>query len=250
MVIKTNMAGWAVIRILVNTGSSTDILFASTFDNMKLDRNLLQPAGHPLYGFRGKQVKAIGKITLPVTFGDQSNSRIDHITFNVVDMLYNYNAIFSRGVTNIFSVVLHPSYLCMKLPSARGVIAVYNNQDLARIAEEIATPGQKNVHNLGKEKPKVKIPSPNKPEQQVRVKPADETKKVPLFEGNTSKQVIISAMLDGKTEAELIHFLRDNNNIFAWSVEDLRGVDRSIIEHILDVDKNHPPDQAKASQNV
>ena len=52
-------------------------------------------------------------------------------------------------------------------------------------------------------------------------------------------------MLDGKTEAELIHFLHDNNNIFARSAEDLRGVDRSIIEHILDVDKNHPPIKQK-----
>ena len=156
-------------------------------------------------------MKAIGKITLPVTFCDQSNSRTEHITFDVVDMLYNYNAIFGRGVTNIFSAVRHPGYLCVKLPSARGVIAVYGNQDLARIAEEIATPIQKNIHNLGKEKPKVKIPSPNEPEQQARAKPAEETKKVPLFEGNTTKQVIISTLLDKKTESELIHFLRDNN---------------------------------------
>ena len=127
-------------------------------------------------------------------------------------MLYNYNAIFGRGVTNIFSVVLHPGYLCMKLPSARGVIVVYGNQDIARIAEETTTLGQKNVHNLGKENPKVKIPSPNELEQQVRAKPAKETKKVPLFKGNTSKKVIISTMLDGKTKADLIHFLRDNSD--------------------------------------
>ena len=106
----------------------------------------------------------------------------------------------------------------MKLPSARGIIAVYGNQDLSRIAIEIATLGQKNVHNLGKEKPKVKTPSQTKPEQHVKAKPAEETKKVPLFEGNTSKQVIIFAMLDGETEAKLIHFLHDNNDIFAWSI--------------------------------
>ena len=47
-------------------------------------------------------------------------------------------------------------------------------------------------------------------------------------------------MLDDKTESELIHFLRDNNDIFSWAAEDLRGVDRSIIEHFLDVNKNHP----------
>ena len=52
-------------------------------------------------------------------------------------------------------------------------------------------------------------------------------------------------MLDSKTEGELIHFLRDNNDIFAWSTEDLWGVERSIIEHILDMDKNHPPIKQK-----
>ena len=86
-------------------------------------------------------MKAIGKITLPVTFSDQSNNKTEHITFDMVDMLYTYNAIFGRGVTNIFSAVLHPGYLCMKLTSARGVIAIYGNQELARIAEETATPG-------------------------------------------------------------------------------------------------------------
>ena len=47
-------------------------------------------------------------------------------------------------------------------------------------------------------------------------------------------------MLDEKTESKLISFLHDNNDIFAWSAKDLRGVDRSIIEHILDINKNHP----------
>jgi hypothetical protein len=55
----------------------------------------------------------------------------------------------------------------MKLPSAKGVITVYGDQDLTRIAKETATLGQKNVHNLNKEKPKVKEPSPDEPEQQT-----------------------------------------------------------------------------------
>jgi len=66
-----------------------------------------------------------------------------------------------------------------------------------------------------------------------------------LFEGNTSKQVIISAMLDEKIESQLIRFLCDNNEIFAWSAEDLRGVDKSIIEHILEVNQNLPPVKQK-----
>ena len=80
-------------------------------------------------------------------------------------MLYNYNTIFGRGVTNIFSAVLHPGYLSMKMPSAGGVIAVYENQDLARIPEETVALGQKNVHNLGNEKVKANIPLPKESTQ-------------------------------------------------------------------------------------
>ena len=72
-------------------------------------------------------------------------------------------------------------------------------------------------------KPKNLKPLPDEPERQTQAKPVEETKKVPLFEGNTSKQIIISALLDEKIESELIHFLRDNNDIFAWSAEDFPG---------------------------
>lgn len=36
MVIKTNITEWIVTKILVDTGSSTDIIFASTFDKLSL----------------------------------------------------------------------------------------------------------------------------------------------------------------------------------------------------------------------
>jgi hypothetical protein len=39
MVIKANIAGWGINRVLVDLGSSTDIIFASTFDEMKFSRN-------------------------------------------------------------------------------------------------------------------------------------------------------------------------------------------------------------------
>jgi len=36
MVIKTNIAAWEISRVLIDTGSSADIIFAHTFDQMKL----------------------------------------------------------------------------------------------------------------------------------------------------------------------------------------------------------------------
>ena len=70
MVIETNVAGWTIPKILVDTNSSINILFLSTFNNMKLSINLLQLVDNPLYGFGGKKVNTIGKISLLVTFGD------------------------------------------------------------------------------------------------------------------------------------------------------------------------------------
>jgi len=39
MVITANVAGWGISTILIDSGSSTDIIFAGTFDQMKLSRS-------------------------------------------------------------------------------------------------------------------------------------------------------------------------------------------------------------------
>ncbi|XP_072147966.1 uncharacterized protein [Setaria viridis] len=62
MVIKALIAGWSFGKVLVDTGSSADILFANSFREM----NTLDPADIPLLSFGGKPVKALGKIALPV----------------------------------------------------------------------------------------------------------------------------------------------------------------------------------------
>ena len=124
MVIKTNIAAWEISRILIDTGSSADIIFANTFDQMKLSRNQLQPSESPLIGFGGKQIQALGKISLPVSFGTQANARTEYITFDVVDLYYPYNAILGRGFTTKFNAALHMAYLCMKIPALHGIITV------------------------------------------------------------------------------------------------------------------------------
>jgi len=119
----------------VDTESSADIIFSSTFDQMNIDRNLLQPSDIPLIGFGGKRVNALGKIALPVSFEDKSNPRMENVTFNVIEMNYPYLAIYGRGLINKFEVVVHQLYLCMKMPASRGIITVRGNQQLARDIE-------------------------------------------------------------------------------------------------------------------
>jgi hypothetical protein len=69
LVIEANIASWTLGKLLVDNGSSADIIFADAFDKMGLNRDLLQPPDTPLYGFGGRVIHALGKVVLPVSFG-------------------------------------------------------------------------------------------------------------------------------------------------------------------------------------
>jgi hypothetical protein len=90
---------------------------------------------------------ALGKTTIPVTFGYVHNTRTEHVIFDIVDMEYPYNAIIGRGTLNAFKAILHPTYLCMKIPSEQGSIAVYGSQEADRRAEGSWT-DSKGIHNI------------------------------------------------------------------------------------------------------
>jgi hypothetical protein len=55
--------------------------------------------------------------------------------FDTVDMDYPDNAIIKRGTLNAFEAILHPTYLCMKIPSDQGPIAVHVSLGASRRAE-------------------------------------------------------------------------------------------------------------------
>jgi hypothetical protein len=48
MVIEVNIAGWVIRKILVDNGSSADILFLKTFEKMNLSQHMLHPPEYPL----------------------------------------------------------------------------------------------------------------------------------------------------------------------------------------------------------
>jgi hypothetical protein len=187
MVVEANIDGWAVSKILVDGGSSADIIFTATIDAMKIDHKLLGRAEHPLYGFGGKPIHSIGRIVLPVSFRIVNNARTEQIAFDVVDIHYPYNVLFGRRTLNAFEAVISYSYLCMKMPAINGVITVHGDQTEARNIEKEYTPGRKNVHTI-KEEEKEETES-TKP--QAKSQAVEETKKVPLDSLVPNKQVII-----------------------------------------------------------
>jgi hypothetical protein len=48
MVIEVNIVRWIIGKVLVDNGSSTDILFLKTFEKMNLSQHMLHPPEYPL----------------------------------------------------------------------------------------------------------------------------------------------------------------------------------------------------------
>jgi deoxyxylulose-5-phosphate synthase len=117
MVISCVIKGFQVHNVLVDTGSTIDIIFGKAFRQMQEQDDKIHDATHPLCGFGGTQIVALGKITMSITFGYVHNTRTEQVVFDIVDMEYPYNAIIGRGTLNTFEAILHPAYLCMKIPS-------------------------------------------------------------------------------------------------------------------------------------
>ena len=76
-------------RVLVDGGSSLNILFLKTYDQMGFSRSKMEPCAAPFHGvIPGASATPVGQITLPVTFGTSENYRIEYMQFKVADYTY------------------------------------------------------------------------------------------------------------------------------------------------------------------
>ena len=69
IVITLLIADYTTRRVLVDNGSSTDILYYPAFQQMKLEQDQLRLMYSPLIGFGGTKVQPVGTITLPMVVG-------------------------------------------------------------------------------------------------------------------------------------------------------------------------------------
>ena len=68
-----------------------------------------------------------------------------------------------------------------------------------------------------------------------------ELKDVNLIEGDTTKVTKIGAGLDSTLKDKIVDFLKQNLDIFAWTHEDMPGINNKVIEHRLNVDPTRKP---------
>ncbi|CAI9766996.1 unnamed protein product [Fraxinus pennsylvanica] len=84
LVVQAIVARNGLRRILVDNGSSVNILFGTTFNKMMVDHELT-PMTAPLYSFTSDNIVPRGRITLAVEMGEQSFKAHHFMKFLIVD---------------------------------------------------------------------------------------------------------------------------------------------------------------------
>ena len=70
IVVSLRVEEYNIHRVLIDNGSSADILYYPTFQQMRIDRERLVLTNAPLVGFRGSRVFPLGVVTLSVIVSD------------------------------------------------------------------------------------------------------------------------------------------------------------------------------------
>ncbi|XP_043701413.1 uncharacterized protein LOC122651907 [Telopea speciosissima] len=121
LVIKMVIANCTVGRILVDNGSSADILYYDALEKMLLKPEMLKRVESPLYGFNGAPLQVEGSIELLVTVGTEPKLSTVMMNFLVVKVNSTDNGILGRPGLNALQAVVSTPHLVMKFPTDHGV---------------------------------------------------------------------------------------------------------------------------------
>ena len=233
LVIKAIVSNKTIHRVLVDKGSSADIIFASDFYKIGIGREKLEPVNACLCGFSGERVLPLESVQLALTLGDPPCQATTTVRFLIVEAPSTYNMLLGRPSLNAIRVVPSAYHMVIKFPTANGVGMVRGNQRIARECYSTSMK-QSTVNNIYMDELDMQD------EGTTRPAPSEELEPVQL--GDQSEHLVyIGSKLAEGIRSPLIHFLEQNMEVFAWKQEDMGGVDPAVITHRLNVNPSFKP---------
>ena len=238
LVVCAIVANTTVHRVLVDNGSSAEIIFASAFDKMGIGREKLDPVSTHLQGFSGKKVLPLGSIQLVLTMGEPPCQATTTARFLIVDALSAYNMLLDRPFLNAIKAIPSAYHMIIKFPTVNGVGTVRGDQ---RVARECYTASmkQREVDNANVDELDMRD------EVLARPEPSEELEPVSL-DDDPEHLAYIGSKLAEDLKNLLTQFLRQNRDVFSWKQSDMGGIDPAIITHKLNTNPSFKPVKQKA----
>ena len=137
MVLDPIIDGFHLTRVLMDGGSSLNLLYQDTVCKMGIDPSRIKPTKTTFKGaIPGVEAHYMGSITLEVVFGSPDNFRSEELIFDIVPFRSGYHALLGRTAFARFNAVPHYAYLKLKMPGPHGVITVNGNTERSLRTEE------------------------------------------------------------------------------------------------------------------
>ena len=132
LVIMLMIEGFNTRRVLVDNGSSADIIYLSTFQQLKVDPKRFRPFESPLVSFSGDKVYPRGIVLLMVTVSSYPLQVTNQHNFFIVDSPSSYNAIIGWPNLNRWKATTATYCPKVKFPIEQGIEEITGDQVLAR----------------------------------------------------------------------------------------------------------------------
>ncbi|WJX89707.1 hypothetical protein P8452_71681 [Trifolium repens] len=289
LLVQARMANFDVRRILVDQGSSCDIMYSGLFKTLQLTEKNLKPyVGADLQGFNGATTKPWGYTDLIVTFGEEEATKSINGQFLVVEWPSLYNCIIGRTTLADLFAVSSTIHLKMKYYTIDGKVTTFNG-DIAA-ARRCFDVAEKNMNTLAtpkKMKTEHKMPAVNavggkdivdldaritkKERREEKKQLQKELKEIfrPIPDGefeiislgeDPSKGIKIGADLPDLVKRQLEACLKEHVELFAWSVAEMPGINPKVACHQLTIDpkaravakrrRKQSPEKAEAAEKA
>uniref|UniRef100_A0A151UDX0 Retrotransposon gag domain-containing protein n=1 Tax=Cajanus cajan TaxID=3821 RepID=A0A151UDX0_CAJCA len=251
MVISVEINNCIVRKTLVDQGSSADILYWKTFEQLGIPEQELTPYDEPLVGFSGERVDTRGTIDLYTYFGDDQQRRRIKVRYVEVSANTSYDILLGRPSLNRLRAIVSTPHLAMKFSSEEGkIITLHADQKTARkcyLASLKVQPTPKTtrcrdvnvIGDIGQYKMEGLELDPII-EDEHRVEPTETT--IPFQLGKMEDQVTnLSSQLTDDDAEDIKRVLLRYSDLFAWTAADMPGIDPSFHCHQLSICRDAKP---------
>ncbi|XP_057491387.1 uncharacterized protein LOC130777131 [Actinidia eriantha] len=128
LVVQLRIGGYVVKRILVDTGSSVEVMYYDLFKQLKLSQDELKSARALLVGFNAQEHWPLGTVSLKTRAGSQELMT----KFVMVDIPSPYNAIVGRDWLHRMKGVASTLHQAIKFVTPRDKEVIYRDQVAAK----------------------------------------------------------------------------------------------------------------------
>ena len=130
MVLNPLIDGYHLTHVLMDGGSSLNLIYQDTIRRMGIDPSRINQNNATFNGIiPGVVAHCWGSLVLEVTFGSPDNFRRENLLFNIAPFSSDYHALLGRPAFACFNAIPNYAYLKLKMPGPRGVLTISGNTE-------------------------------------------------------------------------------------------------------------------------